>query len=204
VLSSSRRDGRAIGSPSEWSFWSASTSDALTRLKAGPQGLGQQEARQRLFAQASRLLRPRKRAGAVALCAAQFRSPLILILCFAAALSFFLRDRADALIIMVIVLATATLGFWQERGAAAAVDGLLAMVQVTANALRDGVATDVPAHEVVPGVDTAIHCGSHNLHVAVAVEITQGRGAAHPEARALRPPRYGRAVVIPRVGVDHL
>jgi Mg2+-importing ATPase len=149
-----------MGSPSEWSFWSVSASDVLAKLSAGPQGLGQQEARQRLLAQAPRLLRPRKRAGAVSLASAQFRSPLVLILCFAAVLSFFLRDRADAMIIMVIVSATATLGAWQERGAAAAVDRLLAMVQVTAKALRDGVATDVPADEVVPGDVLLISAGS--------------------------------------------
>lgn len=108
-----------MGSPSEWSFWSVSAPDVLARLSAGPEGLGQQEARQRLLAQASRLLGPRKSAGAFALAAAQFRSPLVLILCFAAVLFFFLRDRADALIIMVIVFSTAMLGAWQERGAAA-------------------------------------------------------------------------------------
>ena len=53
------------------------------------------------------------------------RVPIILTLLFAAALSFFLRDVADASIILAIVLITGLLGFWQDKGAADAVNRLL-------------------------------------------------------------------------------
>ena len=82
---------------------------------------------------------------------AQFKSPLILILFFAAGLSFFLHDPVDASIILAIVLASGLLGFWQERGAAHALEKLLAIVQTKAVALRDGVAREIPIEEIVPG-----------------------------------------------------
>jgi Mg2+-importing ATPase len=89
--------------------------------------------------------------GAAALLLAQFRSPLTLLLLFAATLSLFLRDAADASIILGIVAASALLGFWQERGAAGAVEKLLSLVEVRVKVVRDGAAVDVPADAVVPG-----------------------------------------------------
>jgi Mg2+-importing ATPase len=47
----------------------------------------------------------------------QFKSPIILILVFAAELFFFLRNPMDATIILVIVLVSGFPGFWQDRGA---------------------------------------------------------------------------------------
>jgi Mg2+-importing ATPase len=82
---------------------------------------------------------------------AQFQSPIILILLFAAGLSLFLHDQADALIILAIILISGLLGFWQEKGAADAVKKLLAIVQTKAEALRDRKAQEIPSEEIVPG-----------------------------------------------------
>ena len=90
---------------------------------------------------------------------AQFKSPLILILISAVGLSFFLHDSADALIILVIVLASGLLGFWQERGAAHAVEKLVAMVQVKSIALREGHPQETPNEEIVPGDIVLLNAG---------------------------------------------
>ncbi|TAD93863.1 MAG: magnesium-translocating P-type ATPase, partial [Oscillatoriales cyanobacterium] len=81
----------------------------------------------------------------------QFKSPIILILILAAVLSIFLKDAADAIIIIAIVLISGLLGFWQERGASNAVEKLLALVQVKATVLRDGQSQEIPNEEVIPG-----------------------------------------------------
>jgi len=47
-------------------------------------------------------------------------------------LSVFLHDPADALIILLIVLVSGLLGFWQEYSASNAVEKLLAIVQINA------------------------------------------------------------------------
>ena len=62
----------------------------------------------------------------------------------AAILSSFLGDVIDTIIILVIVLISGLLGFWQERGARDAVTKLLALVQVKATVLRDGQSQDIP------------------------------------------------------------
>jgi len=45
-------------------------------------------------------------------------------------MSFFFHDPVDASIILIIVLISGLLGFWQERGAADAVEKLLAIVRI--------------------------------------------------------------------------
>jgi P-type Mg2+ transporter len=132
-------------------FWGVPAADVLRQLDATPQGLATAEAGRRLDRVGPNVLQPRKRSGELVLLLGQFKSPLILILLFAAGLSFFLHDPADALIILGIILASGVLGFWQERGAAHAVDTLLAVVQTKATTRRDGAQKEVPVAEVVPG-----------------------------------------------------
>jgi hypothetical protein len=96
------------------------------------------EAQERLARYGLNQLKAKSRTDWLALFLAQFKSPIILILLFAAGLSLFLRDAPDAFIIISIVLVSGGLGFWQERGATDAVEKLLAIVQVRAAVLRDG------------------------------------------------------------------
>ncbi|WP_334891764.1 magnesium-translocating P-type ATPase [Nostoc sp.] len=91
----------------------------------------------------------------------QFKSPIILILIFAAVLSIFLKDAADAVIILTIVFISGLLGFWQERGASNAVEKLLALVQVKATVLRDGQSQEIPNEEVVRGDIVLLSAGKN-------------------------------------------
>ena len=140
-------------------FWSFPAAELLGRLEAAPEGLTSDQARERLVRYGRNVLRARKRTDALTLLVGQFRSPIILILILAAVLSLFLRDAADAAIILSIVLASGLLGFWQERGAANAVEKLLAIVQIKAMALRDGQPKDIPLEEIVPGDVVIINAG---------------------------------------------
>ena len=132
-------------------FWSCSTMEMLQQLNTTNKGLTGDEARQRLARHGSNLLKPPKRTDVVTLLLAQFKSPLILLLFFATGLSFFLHDPVDAFIILTIVLVSGLLGFWQERGAANAVEKLLAIVQIKASVLRDGGPKEIPVEGIVPG-----------------------------------------------------
>ena len=110
---------------SQTQFWSVPSSELLQQLQTSPQGLKSDEIQQRLLRYGSNLLKPKKKSDALTLLIAQFKGPIILILIFAAGLSFFLRNPIDAVIILVIVLVSGFLGFWQERGAVNAVEKLL-------------------------------------------------------------------------------
>jgi Mg2+-importing ATPase len=138
-------------STSKTQFWSVPSLELLQQLQTTPQGLMSDEVQQRLLRYGSNLLKPKKKSDALTLLFAQFKSPIILILIFAAGLSFFLRNPIDAVIILVIVLVSGLLGFWQERGAVNAVEKLYAIVQIKATVVRNGDLKEVPIEEVVPG-----------------------------------------------------
>jgi Mg2+-importing ATPase len=132
-------------------FWSIPTSALLQQLEATDQGLTTEHAQQRLERFGANRLEPRKRRDRLTLFLQQFKSPIVLILLFAAILSYFLDDPTDAIIILAIILASAALGFWQEYGATNAVEKLLTVVQIKATAFRDGSPQAIPVEDIVPG-----------------------------------------------------
>lgn len=132
-------------------FWGLSEVEVLGRLETSRRGLSSEEAGKRLAEYGANLLKPRKRTDILALLFSQFKSPLVLILTFAAGLAFLTGDRPDAFIILFIILASGLLGFWQERGASDAVRKLISIVQTEATVLRDGRPGEIPVEEIVPG-----------------------------------------------------
>ncbi len=89
----------------------------------------------------------------------QFKSALAIILMASAVLSFFLGERTDALIILIIIIVSAMLGFFQEKSASNAVQKLLALVKVDAKVIRDGKEISIPLEEVVPGDIALLRAG---------------------------------------------
>ena len=148
-----------IEHPAPTAFWSIPSAELLRWLETTPQGLSDAEAQQRLLRHGPNLLRPKRRGGSLALFLAQFKSPIILILIFAACLSFFLHDRTSAAIILTIIFLSGVLGFWQERGAADAVQKLLAIVEIKAAVLRDGKPVEVATERIVPGDVVVLNAG---------------------------------------------
>jgi len=140
-------------------FWNLPVSDLLQELQTRSKGLSEEEVRERLARCGPNVLNPKKRTDTFTILLAQFKSPIILILLFAAALSLFLHDSADALIILIIVLVSGLLGFWQERGAVHAVERLLAIIQIKATVIRNGDSKEVPVEEIVPGDIVVLNAG---------------------------------------------
>jgi Mg2+-importing ATPase len=130
-------------------FWTRTPEELFADLASGPRGIPSDQAAARLSA--VRPLAAGRRKDALTLLLAQFASPIVLILLAAAALSFYLGGRVDALIILGIVAASALLSFAQEYSASRAVEALAATVHVTARVVRGGAEIDIPAAQVVPG-----------------------------------------------------
>jgi P-type Mg2+ transporter len=141
------------------SFWSVPASELLQQLQTKLKGLTNDEAEKRLTKYGSNLLKPKKRSNTLTLLLTQFKSPLILILIFAGGLSFFLGDSVNAVIILTIILVSSLLGFWQERGAANAVEKLLAIVSTKATVFRDGNQKEIPVEKIVPGDVIILNAG---------------------------------------------
>ncbi len=97
---------------------------------------------------------------------AQFQDPLVYLLLGAIFISLvaWLIERpggwpVDAMVIAMVVLANAVLGFVQEAKAAGAVAALARMTAVTSSVLRDGERQRIPSAELVPGDILALEEG---------------------------------------------
>ena len=140
-------------------FWSLPVTEVLARLRTTDSGLTTNEANRRLAEYGANRLKPPIRSDVLTQLVAQFKSPIILILLFATGLSLFLHDPVDASIILIIVVISGLLGFWQEHSASNAVERLLAMVQIKASVLRDGKQQEIPVEEIVPGDIVILNAG---------------------------------------------
>jgi len=114
-------------------------------------GLVQQEVQRRLETQGYNELESAQVTSPLALLLGQFRNVLIIVLLGAAGLAALVGEIIDALVILIIVLFSALLGFFQEYRAGRAVDALKRMLAPTARVLRDGQPVVVAARELVPG-----------------------------------------------------
>ena len=132
-------------------FWHLSAEDVIKKLSCGQNGLDDAEAASRLKAYGPNTLKANTRTNAIILFLSQFKSPVTILLIIAAGLSIGVNDLTDALIIFIIVIISGALGFFQERGAANAVNELLKMVQLHCTVWRDNAKKDIPVEAVVPG-----------------------------------------------------
>jgi P-type Mg2+ transporter len=133
------------------SCWSMSAPDLLAELGSSARGLSGAEAAERLQRHGANVLEEQSQLTAMRLLLAQFQSPLVLILVCGAAVSLVLRQWIDASIILVIVLGSALLGFFQEYRASTAVAQLRRRIALTTQVLRDGMVQTVAATAIVPG-----------------------------------------------------
>lgn len=140
-------------------FWSKEAVAVISELATAASGLDDAEAARRLEIFGPNTLKEKKSHSTFSLFLSQFKSPIIIILICAALLSVSLGDSTDAVIIMCIIFISGLLGFWQEKGAAGAVESLLETVETKAEVLRSGQHLQIPVDEVVPGDVIKLHAG---------------------------------------------
>jgi Ca2+-transporting ATPase len=81
----------------------------------------------------------------------QFKNFLVIVLLGAAVLAGAVGELKDSIVIAIVVLLNATLGFFQEHRAEAALAALKNMLAPIARVRRDGHAALIPAVDLVPG-----------------------------------------------------
>ncbi|MEJ0097215.1 MAG: cation-transporting P-type ATPase [Bauldia sp.] len=141
-------------------YWSREAADLTAALGSGPAGLSPDAAAERLVTAGPNSVEEAQRLGALRLLVRQVASPLVLILLFGAAISLFLREWVDAAIILVVVLGSTLLGFYQEYRASTAVDALKQRLALTCRVIRGGTETTVPATTIVPGDIVVLSAGN--------------------------------------------
>lgn len=143
-----------------FAYWSIPADRLLAGLGTGKNGLSIEVAKVRLNDVGGNTIRQGHGASALAAFARQFRSPLVLILIFAAIVSGIVGEGSEAVIIGVIVLASCFLSFTQEYGASRATQALTARIARKALVLRDGREALLPVEEIVPGDIVRLSAGN--------------------------------------------
>ena len=143
-----------------FSFWGLPIDEVMGRVNSSSNGLNQTAAQEIFERLGPNSIQSKERVTLLGLFLNQFKSPIVLILIFATVISAFLKDWVDAAIILLIVLGSALLSFFQEYNANNAAEKLRAQVSLKTEVLRDGKPASIPTEEIVPGDVVLLSAGS--------------------------------------------
>jgi P-type Ca2+ transporter type 2C len=136
----------------EKTIWhSLSREQVFSKLKSTDKGLSSSEVSSRLRKYGANALQQAKRKSAFSIFASQFKSILVVLLIVAVLISLFIGETIDAVVIGIIVIANAILGFIQEYRAEKAMEALKKLSAPQAIIIRDGKEQKIDAKHLVPG-----------------------------------------------------
>ncbi len=153
-------------------YWTMAPEEVTEHLHASTNGLSGEEAKRRLNEFGPNETSEREPVTRLGVLWNQLRSPLLLLLLFAAGVSVVTGEWVDAVIVLAIVVASVGIGYTREYHAQSAASRLRARVQVRANVLRDCVTTSVPLAQIVPGDVALLAAGSLVPADALLLEAT--------------------------------
>jgi Ca2+-transporting ATPase len=112
----------------------------------------------------------KKRISVLILLLRQFTDVMVIILLAAAVISLAVGDLKDAIVILIIVLLNAIIGFIQEYRAEKALEALKKMSSLTATVRRGGTIVQLAASELVPGDILLLEAG---MSVPADIRLTE-------------------------------
>lgn len=114
-------------------------------------GLSDKEAQTRLQKYGPNILKTTGGKNILLIFLSQFTSFLIIILFVASAISFFLGETIDAILIMAIVVINGIVGFIQEYKVERTIENLKKLVSTDITVYRGGSLQKIPSSQLVPG-----------------------------------------------------
>ena len=125
----------------------------------------------------------------------QYQDPMQVVLLVAGVISIYpVKQLGTGLVILALTVVNAVLGLNQEGKAAAAVAALAKMMIVKARVRRDGMLTQLPAEELVPGDLVAVEAGDvvpadGRLLAAATLEVAEAAltGESLPVGKTVEP-----------------
>lgn len=173
VTMASAPQGKATGSPGYWH--SMPVEEVLGKFRTDlSTGLTGPEAARRLAETGPNILEKTDPVRWYHIALRQFKDVLIAILLAAAVVSLVMGDLTDALVILVIVVLNALLGFVQEWRAEQALEALQKMLAPRCTVLRDGKEDSIESSGLVPGDVVILEIGDHvpaDLRIAKSLNL---------------------------------
>ncbi len=141
-------------------WYNISKEEALQLNKTQVEGLSAIESEKRLAQYGLNELVEKKRKPVWLLFLSQFKDLMILILLAAALVSGLVGEIQDAVVILIIVILNAVVGFIQEFRAEKAMEALKKMTAPSTTVLRNGKPVHLPASKLVPGDIVTLEAGN--------------------------------------------
>lgn len=136
---------------SEKNWCNLDTKEVLNKLNSNLNGLKAGEAKKRLVKFGYNELERYKKITPLQIFFSQFKNLLVIILFFATALSFFVGEIVDAILILTFIFILVTIGFFQEYKAEKALEALRKLTAPKASVIRNRKEMEIEARELVPG-----------------------------------------------------
>jgi magnesium-transporting ATPase (P-type) len=132
-------------------WYKLTTDETLLACATQLEGLNPDEVSKRQVEYGFNKLPERKKVRLIEVILRQFFSPLIYVLVVAAVISFVLKEYADTVFILIILLVNALIGTIQEWKAETSAEALQQMIKIQARVVRNGKSVTVNADQLVPG-----------------------------------------------------
>ena len=147
-------------------FYNQGTNEILEKLKTDEtSGLSTEEANRRLVEYGYNQLTSKRKKSLFQIFMAQFKSFMIIILLIAAAISGVVgimegEGLIDTFVILGILILNAIVGAYQERKAESSLEALKNLAAPETKVFRDGVITEIPTRDLVPGDIVILETGA--------------------------------------------
>ena len=139
---------------------SIETKEVVNMLKSNNNfGLSHDEAIERLQTFGPNLLPEKKKESQFIRFLKHFNDILIYVLFVAAAITFFLEHYADTIVILLVTVVNAGIGFFQENKAEKALEDIKKMLSLKAMVIRDEKKIEIDASELVVGDIVLLNSG---------------------------------------------
>lgn len=125
--------------------------EAFDLIKSSENGITEEEARLRLSEYGKNDLPEKEQDSKLKIFLSNFNSPLIYALFMAAALAIILGKQVDAIVILIVILTNAVIGYVQEIKAKKDIDALKKLSSFSVNVLRAGRNKKIDSSLLVPG-----------------------------------------------------
>ncbi len=142
-------EARQIANQPNW--YAFELGDVFSHIATGPEGLTNEEARERLIKYGANELRPPRARGPVLRFLSQFNNVLVYVLAGAGVITLVLQHWIDSAVIFGVVVINAIIGSVQEGKAERALEAIQNLLSQNAQVLRDGRRVVLPAADIVPG-----------------------------------------------------
>jgi len=132
-------------------YYTQELDDIFREFSTSEKGLSFAEAKNRLERYGLNILKEAKKISPLIIFINQFRNFIVGILIGAVIISLLIQEYLDAVVIAIILVLNAILGFIQEYRAEKSIEALKKLTSLKAKVIREGRVYEIEAQDVVPG-----------------------------------------------------